>query len=921
MRRPRYAVLQSIQGRLIALALVPLAVTSVMVGGYNVYRGAEDARATLESRGRLIADNLALAAELPLLVGDLSQLRAICRTAVLQPDVIWAGIRDPGHELLVESGATEIAKQTGLRFTSIAGSTATPVADHPEQLEPIAAVSLLGWAEVRLSMASTLSAQRARFIKGFWMLLVGLGASILAALSIGSALSRALHDLSTTVARYREGDLSARVPRQSLVELDQLARGFNFMAAELEGAQQAMRQQVELATQELRHSLRTLEQRNLQLEQAREEAFAANRAKDQFIARVSHEMRTPLNAVVGFGRLLEQEAQTEASRDYSQTIERASEQLLTVVDDILQYAKLHVGALSIESEPFDPWRCLEDVVAILGPEAAAKGIELALLVHSDVPERLRGDANRIGQILLNLLNNAVKFTEQGHVFVEASYRSLARGDHGVGGELQVVVIDTGIGLSDAQKQRLFRPFEQADSAISRRYGGSGLGLVISKRLLELMNGRIEVRSQLGKGSRFAFSLPCDALSCRAWKEAPRSMAGRKVLLCDPAPIQVRVLRSVLLSWGIEVFATSQIEHIETMLRQAERVGRRFDLLLLGLAVRGEPQVEIERKVVEVCDLFSGPLLLLVNEQRWQLPAAVQALGRVDWCPKPVRRERLFSLLGRLLGVDEIERAHGSGVASAPVFPGVPVLVVDDNAFNRSLMRELCEVRGMRVAESASGHEALQRVEKQRPALVFMDLHMPGMDGFEAARRLRALMPQGQGPRIIALSADAFVAEPTDDLSPLFDAFLLKPLSERLLDETLERLLSAQRSTAPARSSATAQRFAPQPIDPAGVRPVTLDVHGQGRLEQELLDQLAKLEAAISGAERAAVRERVHDLKGLCAFFGLEPVRQQMVEFEEVAKSAPFSLLQRKYRRLRARLTTLIKAGELGSGDSESNVPG
>jgi two-component system sensor histidine kinase BarA len=776
-------------------------------------------------------------------------------------------------------------------------------------------------------MEATLSAQRARLIKGFWILLVGLGASMLAALSIGSALSRALSDLSATVARYRDGDLSARVRRQSLSELDQLARGFNFMAAELQGSQQAMRQQVELATRDLRLSLRTLEKRNRQLEQAREEAFAANRAKDQFIARVSHEMRTPLNAVVGFGRLLEQEAQTEASRDYRQTLERASEQLLSVVDDILQYARLHAGALSIDSAPFDPWHCLEDVVAILGPEAAAKGIELALLVHSDVPERLRGDSSRIGQILLNLLNNAVKFTEQGHVFVEASYRYLSRGDHGVGGELQVVVIDTGIGLSDAQKQRLFRPFEQADSAISRRYGGTGLGLVISKRLLELMNGRIEVRSQLGQGSRFAFSLPCEALSCRAWKEAPRSMAGRKVLLCDPAPIQVRALRSVLLSWGTEVFATSQVERIETMLRQAERVGRRFDLLLLGLALRGDSQVEVEREVVEVCGQFSGPLLLLVNEQRWQPPAAVQALARVHWCAKPVRRGRLFNLLGQLLGVAEVEPSQALDAKSALAFSGVTVLVVDDNDFNRALMRELCEARGMEVVDSASGHEAMQRVEMQRPELVLMDLHMPGIDGFEVARRLRALMPQGQCPRIIALSADAFVAEPADDQCPLFDAFLLKPVSEVLLDETLERLLSAQRSMARARArSSAAQRLAPQHIDPAGMQPLALDVRWQRRLEHELLDQLVKLEAALKGGDRAAVRERVHLLKGLCAFFGLEPVRRQVAALEQAAKSEPFTLLQRKHRRLQARLTTLIKAGGLGSGaqglrGSGSSAPG
>ncbi|MEA1049432.1 ATP-binding protein [Lamprobacter modestohalophilus] len=903
MRPPRYGLLGSIRWRLGALVLVPLVVTSVVVGGFVLYSESKDRQASIQERGRLIANNLALAAEWPLRASDFVQLRAMCQTAVLQPEVIWAGIRDPSYRVLAESSAMAEFEQASRSFTAIVGNAAVMLADNPEQASGETAGALLGWAEVRLSMEMAIARQRERLVRALWILFGGLLTSLLAALFIGAGFSRALVDLSAAMARYRAGDLAARARPQRIAELNELAIGFNRMAAALERSQRSMQQRVDAATRELCRSLRSLEENNLQLERAREEALVASQQKDEFLARISHEMRTPLNAVVGFGRLLSDEADTDAARDYSETLERAARQLLSVVDDILQYAKLRSGSLSIESVPFDPCSCLEDVVAIMGPEASAKGLELALSVHRDLPSRLRGDPGRIGQVLLNLLNNAVKFTGQGQVFVEASYVEQA----GSPGMLRVVVSDTGIGLTAAQQRRLFRPFVQADSSVTRRYGGTGLGLVITKCLLELMNGSIEVGSAPSQGSRFVFTLPCEAVPGVSLALDAVALAGRKILLCDLAPIQVRALRPLLLGWGMEVFATRAQGCLDRLQHDAQ-AGRGFDLLLLAVAGRDRKGDELARQLTLIRRRFAGPVVLLVGEYRWVPPPFVEELGPVSWCPKPVRRSRLFNLLCRLCGDVPSDRRPASG--RDDLFLGMRALVVDDNDFNRALLHRLLETRGMEVFDSSDGVEALRltRALELDLDLVFMDIHMPSLDGTEVAQRLRAQLPDGGRLRIIALSADAFVAERVNGFDALFDAFLLKPISESVLDDAVKRVLAAERSRTLLAHGPSADQLDAETALRTCSAP-TLDADWRQRLDAELLRQLARAEAAISAANRREVGERVHDLKGLCAVFQLETLTNEIRVLEQEAEAAPFEALHQRIGRLRALLASVTAMGE------------
>jgi two-component system sensor histidine kinase BarA len=711
-------------------------------------------------------------------------------------------------------------------------------------------------------------------------LLAGLAASVLAALYLGSSLGRGLSELISAMTRYRQGDTETRVARQGLAELDELARGFNRMAAALEQAQQSMQRRIDGATRELQWSLATLHKKNVELEQARAAAIAANRNKDEFLARMSHEMRTPLNAVIGFGRLLHEEARTDASHAYSQTLERAARQLLSVIDDLLNYAKLRAGPLLIDAIPFDLRACVEDIVAMLGPDASAQGLELALAVHNDVPERVIGDPARLGQVLLNLLNNAVKFTLEGHVFVEAGYHA----GSGDSGRIRISVSDTGIGLPAAEQERLFQPFEQADPVITRRYGGTGLGLAITKRLIERMDGTISVASTPGQGSRFTVELPCRVADRAAPAPSTAALAGRKVLVCDPAAIQIRALRSLLTGAGIAVFTTTRLARLGSMLEQAERDAAPFDLVLLGT---GSPLAadRLEEQLGAIRCTFNGPILLLVGEQGWIPPTdLLVAQAPLTWTMKPARRGRLLALLSELC--DQSQAPAPPAATPRLRWPGLRALVVDDNEFNRALMRSLLEVRGMQVVEAENGAQAEQLVAERHLDLVLMDIHMPGVDGVEVTRRIRTAPPGASRLRVIALSADAFMGGRSAERSSLFDGFLLKPVAEDELDAALKQAFAGGgRITTPLGATR------PDEANQWMRRPISLDAAWHARLNAAVSDQLARIKDALAAGDRQGLRAQLHDLKGLCGLFDLETVSMRVRGLSEAAASQPLEQIR------------------------------
>lgn len=907
MRPPAWG--SGIRARIVALALVPVLSVTAVIGGFSLHARLTDARAAMEERGRIIAENLAMAVELGLLTRNLERLRVLCEGARRQTDVAWVAVRDLDGSLLAHSGAVPVELARGVfplaaqgHFRAAVGTAGVEVSDFGSAGAARGAVAAppqpLGWAEVGLAFDAIAVRQARVLAASLAIIAVGVLISLAAALRLGAGLSRPLLALSQAMARYREGERGVRVETRGQGEIAALARDFNRMAGALERTQAQLRDQVEAATGELRRTVRALSIKNAELEQAREQALRAGQEKQDFLARMSHEIRTPLNAVVGFSQLLRDDPAGEGTWDYARTIERAAHQVVMVIDGILDFTRLESGSLELERIPFDPRACLEDVVAMLRPAAHEKGLELALVLHQDLPATLVGDPNRIAQVLVNLLTNAIKFTGSGHVFVEAGYAATDGG----AGTVQVAVSDTGIGLTAAERGRLFQPFVQADSSVTRRYGGTGLGLVICKRLVERMGGDISVTSEPGRGSRFGFTIPCEAFAAPRLPAGPAEpdwacLAGRRVLVYDRQPVQLRALRAPLLGWSMQVFNGGSLARVLALLDRARDRGTPFDLVILGLAAEEQGEHAFSALFGEVRARFEGPVLVLVGAERWRPAGDANALGKLLWAVKPPRRTLLHRSLCRLLGVDAGRGDPSRGGAAGRDYGGARVLVVEDNAFNRLLMRRLLELRGIRPVEAVDGASAIAAAREGDLVLILMDIHMPGIDGVETARRIRAEAGGGPCPPILALSADVFLQDRTDPRASPFDGFLRKPISEGELDAALASALG-QRPGGEAPGRGLAATTPDHPRQAALSRTVPAEL--SAALQREVRELGARIAAALESGDRTAARELAHQLKGLCGYFGLPGLEAVARELEAGgAGEAALAELEARLRALQA----------------------
>ncbi|MCG9641392.1 two-component sensor histidine kinase BarA [Vibrio sp. Isolate34] len=774
-----------LRARVITLTLAPTLIIGLLLSAFFSFNRYQDLEGQVVNTGTSIIEPLAIASESGMQLESREAVRQLISYAHRKNSKLVRSIAvfDERHELFVTSNFhPDFESLTYPKDKPIPHLSSSNLIDNTLILRtPIIAEGqyinsangqsqanqAIGYIAIELDLSSLRLQQYQEVFSAFLVLILGLGLSGVFAFRLMHDVTQPITHMKNMVDRIRRGHLDVRIEGKMHGELDSLKNGINAMAVSLSEYHVEMQHSIDQATSDLRETLEQLEIQNVELDIAKKRAQEAARVKSEFLANMSHELRTPLNGVIGFTRQMLKTHLSNSQTDYLQTIERSANNLLSIINDILDFSKLEAGKLALENIPFEFQASLEEVVNLQATNAHEKGLELTLKIDPKVPPGVVGDPLRIQQILTNLVGNSIKFTERGNIDISVELRSQSEDNI----ELQFMVRDTGIGISERQQAQLFQAFSQADASISRRYGGTGLGLVITQKLVSQMGGEISLTSRLHQGSTFWFTLRLSTTDMPMTELIEtKCLQDKQLLLIEPNMQAASITQQILTQEGLVVTYRSVMPDESTS----------YDYVLLNLAANQDYQFDtVSGWAIGAKKIAQN---VIIGTPSTELALGEQLMKEVDvqCITKPLSRKKLLQTLVSNQAPTLI--APAIETHSEEKLP-LTVMAVDDNPANLKLITALLKERVETVISCTSGQQAIDKATETPFDIIFMDIQMPQMDGVTACENIKKLANNANTP-VIAVTAHAMIGERDRLLEAGMDDYLTKPIEEHVLQQVL-----------------------------------------------------------------------------------------------------------------------------------------
>lgn len=883
---------------IILLTLVPTLTVGIILGSYFTLTRYQELNDFLTEQGQTISTPLAKAIEHALNSNNIVELKSVISDTHNQhaPLIKSIVLFNADHELILTSNyypeieefkfenGNALPKQLYIKQFEKSILFSLPIFDKNALSQDSLLISqhlpVKAYVNVEISNDRAVIARQSALL--FSIVIIGLAVAIalVIAFRFSNRLSDPIKKLVFAVDQLKSDELETGLDERMAGEFEILRRGLNDISANMVTQKDEMQRHIDQAISDYRETLEQYETQNIKLNFAKREAQRANQVKSDFLAKMSHELRTPLNGVIGFTRQLSKTPLNKHQKDYLDTIEFSAKSLLTIISDILDFSKLEAGAMELEHIHFQLRDTINEALTLLAPNAHEKHIELSLYVADGISDHVIGDPTRFKQILINLISNAIKFTDNGSVTIDVTGRMLS--DHKQA--LLISVKDTGIGIDSNKQDSLFLAFGQADSSITRKFGGTGLGLIITKHLVEAMGGKISLNSALGKGSCFTFNAELEIPKHQYAVDLPLGpLEQKRVLFFEPFEHSFEAGKELLESWQLNVTACATFGELE----EAQNQAFNFDIGLL--AVNIDPNDlhacrELIKRAREKCDY----LYVLVNTISHSYREVVINAGADACLSKPMNHRKLCHTLAAPYRLD-----HPTISTPATDKETLPLkaLVVDDNDANLRLMCALLRDKIEIFDTAHNGAQAVSLAKSRKYDVILLDIQMPIMDGVTACKLILESSLNEQTP-IIAVTAHALASEKESLLSNGFTSYLTKPIDEEILMKTIAEFGSKdyQPKVQPAKLISSEPPFSSNMID---WQLALQRAGGKEDLANEMLSMLLLsipetqklISEAFDDSDSKELLSIIHKFHGACCYTGVPKIKNLAETIETALKQA------------------------------------